>query len=60
MRGKYVPSTARQYMNKLYVGFSKNIELPKGSFLFIDDEVPEHPKAKVFDPLLHGFNPLRS
>jgi hypothetical protein len=46
-------------MNKLYVGFSKEIELPKGSFLFIDDEVREHPKAKVFDPLKHSFNPLR-
>lgn len=46
-------------MNKLHVGFSKSVELPKGSFLFIDDEVPKHPKAKVFDPLKHGFNPLR-
>lgn len=46
-------------MNRLYVGFSKEIELPKGSFLFIGDEIPEHPKAKVFDPLEHSFNPLR-
>ena len=45
--------------NKLYVGFSKNIKLPKGSFLYIDDDVPPHPKAKVFDPLKDGFNPLR-
>jgi hypothetical protein len=28
--------------------------------IYIDDEVPEHPKAKVFDPLKHGFNPLRN
>lgn len=46
-------------MNQLHVGFSKHIELPKGSFLFIDDEVPTHPKAKIFDPLHHSFNPLR-
>jgi hypothetical protein len=46
-------------MNKLYVGFSKEIELPKGSFLFID-EVPEHPKVNVFDPLGDSFNPLRN
>ncbi len=46
-------------MNKLYVGFTRKIELPKGSFLFIDDEVPKHPKAKVFDPLKHSFNPLK-
>lgn len=46
-------------MNKLQVGFSKHIELPKGSFLLIDDEVPAHPKAKIFDPLHHSFNPLR-
>jgi hypothetical protein len=47
-------------MNKLFVGLSKHVELPKGSFLFIDDEVPAHPKAKVFDPLKHSFNPLRN
>lgn len=46
-------------MNQLHVGFSKHIELPKGSFLLIDDEVPAHPKAKIFDPLHHSFNPLR-
>lgn len=47
-------------MNKLYVGFTRKLQLPKGSFLFIDDQVPKHPKAKVFDPLQHSFNPLRS
>jgi hypothetical protein len=46
-------------MNRLHVGFSKKIELPRGSFLLIDDEVPTHPKAKVFDPLKDCFNPLR-
>jgi hypothetical protein len=47
-------------MNQLYIGFTRSLELPKGSFLFIDDEVPKHPKAKVFDPLKHSFNPLRN
>jgi hypothetical protein len=46
-------------MNRLYVGLRKEIELPKGSFLFIGDDVPPHPKAKVFDPLEHRFNPLK-
>jgi len=30
-------------MNKIYVGFSKNIELPKGGFLLIDDELRDIP-----------------
>ena len=46
-------------MNQLHVGFTKKIELPKGSFLYIDDEVPPHPKTKVFDPSRHSFNPLK-
>jgi hypothetical protein len=46
-------------MNRLYVGFSKKVALPKGSFLFIADDVPEHPKAKVFDPQKNSFNPLK-
>jgi hypothetical protein len=45
-------------MNKLYVGFSKQITLPKGGCLFIDDEVREVPRARVFDPLKDCFNPL--
>ncbi len=35
-------------MNKLYVGFSKQIELPKGGCLFIDGVVREFPKARIF------------
>jgi hypothetical protein len=46
-------------MNKMYVGFSKNIELPKGGFLLIDDEVRDIPRSRVFDPLKHSFNPLK-
>ena len=45
-------------MNKLYVGLNKEIELPKAEFLFIDDEVPKFPQARIFDPLKHSFNPL--
>ena len=45
-------------MNKLYVGFSKQITLPKGGCLFIADEVPDVSRARVFDPLKHSFNPL--
>jgi hypothetical protein len=49
-------------MNKLYVGFSKSIELPKGGSLFIDDEArkaPEWRRPRIFDPLKHSFNPLK-
>jgi hypothetical protein len=49
-------------MNKLYVGFTKTIDLPKGGFLFIDDEVPEMPgwrRPRLFDPHKHSFNPLK-
>jgi hypothetical protein len=45
-------------MNKLHVGFSKQIELPKGGCLFIDDEGREIPRARVVDSLKHCFNPL--
>jgi hypothetical protein len=46
-------------MLKLYVGLSKEVALPKGGFLFIDDEVPDIPRARVFDPLQHSFNPSK-
>lgn len=45
-------------MNKLFVGFSKEVELPKSGYLFISDEVPEVKRARIFDPMLHSFNPL--
>jgi hypothetical protein len=44
-------------MNKLYVGFLKQVETPKTG-LFIDDKVPRIPLAKIFDPKKHSFNPL--
>jgi hypothetical protein len=46
-------------MNKLYVGFSKKVALPKGGCLLIDDEVPDVAKARVFDVGKHSFNPLK-
>jgi hypothetical protein len=38
-------------MNKLYIGFTKAVELPKGGCLLIDDEVRDIPRARIFDPL---------
>ena len=35
---------------------------PSSGFLFIDDEIPQLPdwkRPKIFDPLKHGFNPLK-
>lgn len=46
-------------LNKLYIGFQKNIELPQGGFLYIDDEVPAVPRSRIFDPAKHFFNPLK-
>lgn len=47
-------------MNKLFLGFSKQIDLPKSKFLFIDDELPTiSQRHRIFDPSLHSFNPLK-
>jgi hypothetical protein len=46
-------------MNKLFVGFSKSVEPPKGGYLLITDEVPDIPRSRVFDPMKHSFNPLK-
>jgi hypothetical protein len=46
-------------MNRLHIGFAKHIDLPKGGYLFLDDEVPSVPRARVFDPAEHCFNPLK-
>jgi hypothetical protein len=48
------------HMNKLYVGFTRQVELPKGGFLLIDDEVRDIPRSRIFDPLKHCFNPLKN
>jgi hypothetical protein len=46
-------------MNKLHVGFSRKIEPPLGSYLWIADEVPKIKNARVFDPMKHCFDPLK-
>jgi hypothetical protein len=46
-------------MNVLHVGFKNEIELPKGGYLIIDDEVRDIPRSRVFDPLQHSFNPMK-
>lgn len=49
-------------MNQLYVGFSKQVPLPKGGFLLIDDEVPKIKQwrnPRYFDVDKHSFNPLQ-
>lgn len=35
------------------------MELPKGGFLYINDEVPEIKRARILDPHKHCFNPLK-
>jgi hypothetical protein len=46
-------------MNVLHVGFTKQIELPRGGFLYIDDELPTIKRSRIFDPQKHCFNPLK-
>lgn len=46
-------------MNKLYVGRQKQIELPKGIFLYIDDDVPRVPLAQTFDPHHYSIDALK-
>jgi hypothetical protein len=43
-------------VNKLCIGLSKEIELPKGGFLYIGDEVPDVNGAKIFEPRRHSFD----
>lgn len=47
-------------VNRLHIGFSKVVDLPKSSFLFIHDELPalSHKHARIFDPAKHSLNPL--
>ena len=49
-------------MNALRVGISKQLELPAGRFLLIDDELPDigdWRRPKIFDPLKPSFNLLK-
>lgn len=45
-------------MNKLFLGLNKTVEPPTRG-LFIHDTVPDIARARVFDPTLHSFNPLK-
>lgn len=46
-------------MNILYLGLGKEIQLPKGGYLIIDDELRHIPRSRVFEPLKHRLNPLK-
>src|ERR1700710_748077 len=46
-------------LNKLYLGFNKTVEPPTRG-LFIHDNVPDIPRARIFDPAKHSFNPLKN
>ncbi len=46
--------------NRIYIGTQTQIEFPKGGFLYISDEVPDIPRARIFDPTQHSFNPLQN
>jgi hypothetical protein len=46
--------------NTLYVGLNKLIELPQRGYLYIGDEVPHVPQARLFDVTTHSFNPLKN
>lgn len=46
-------------MNELHVGFGRNVEPYRSGCLFMTDEVMDVPRSRVFDPLIHHFNPLR-
>jgi hypothetical protein len=45
-------------MNQLHVGLTRILE-PAARGLFIHDEVPDMPRARIFDPTKHSFNPLK-
>ncbi len=46
-------------MNQIHIGIKRQIELPAGGCLVIEDEVRAADRARVFDPKIHGFNPLK-
>jgi hypothetical protein len=46
-------------MNKLFLGINKQIELPESNFLYLHDDIPNIPRARVFDISHHSFNPLK-
>lgn len=46
--------------NEIYIGISKALDLPDSGYLFIDDEVKDISRARVFDPKVHAFNPFKA
>lgn len=44
-------------MNKIYIGVNRELELPKGGYLVLDDEVTA-PARAIFEPGECSFNPL--
>jgi hypothetical protein len=46
------------HMNQLFIGLTKQIDPPRRG-LFIHDDVPTIPRARIFDPAKHSFNPLK-
>lgn len=55
-----MPQICLPMTNRIYIGTRAQIELPKGGLLYISDEVPDIPRARVFDPIEHSFNPLQN
>ena len=51
--------TRRNMSNQLFIGLTKQIEPPRRG-LFINDDVPDISRARVFDPTKHSFNPLKN
>jgi hypothetical protein len=47
-------------MKRIFIGSKRKIELPKRGYLFIGDEVPDVPQARVFDPTKDSFNLLKA
>lgn len=43
-------------MNALYVGLNAKIPAPKKPCLFIHDDIPDVPLAKIFDPTKHSLD----
>lgn len=45
-------------MNSLSIGFIETVHPPQRG-LFIHDEAPDIDRARIFDPTVHSFNPLK-
>jgi len=45
--------------NQIYIGINRDIKLPDGGYLLIEDEARDIPRSRVFDPSIHSLNPLK-